>query len=70
MLATPEVIRMTDDFENDIPHYISNSESAKHDEQVLNVQTNFQTHVLSLKNIVKEMGNPFLEDSKDLIEHY
>ena len=67
MLATSEVIRITDEFEKDITHHTSNSESTKHHEQVLNVQTAFQNHVLSLSNTMKEMANPFLEDSKDLI---
>ena len=65
MVAGPEVVRMVNEFEalqscNQITDH-------RHHEKHLVVQTSFLKEVKSLVAVIEEMGNPFLEQSHDLL---
>ncbi|XP_061580540.1 uncharacterized protein LOC133446517 [Cololabis saira] len=62
MVAGPEIARMTTDFEND-----STPGENRHHEQKPAVQEAFRKQVRSLTAVIEEMGNPFLEESQDLL---
>lgn len=64
-VAGPEVARMVTEFEslqscNQTTHH-------QHHEQHPGVQTSFMKEVKSLVDVIEEMGNPFLEQSQDLL---
>ena len=65
MVAGPELARMTKEFEESIPSVTK--EGTRHDEQVPGVQVLFKKDVASLVSSFEEVGNPFEEDSKDLL---
>ena len=62
MVAGREISRIIAEFE-DSPI----NDSTKHHEQTMSVQTNFAQEVKSLVDVFEEMGNPFKEDSGDLL---
>ncbi|KAJ8380702.1 hypothetical protein SKAU_G00014800 [Synaphobranchus kaupii] len=63
MVAGPEIARMTTDFENESSPQSEN----RHHEQKPAVQEAFMMNVRSLTAVIEEMGNPFLEESQDLL---
>ena len=64
MIGGPEIARMVTEYEE-----CSSSEkmSTKHHEQVPSIQNTFFKNVKSLINAIEELGNPFKEDSGDLL---
>jgi len=64
MAAGPELARMTQEFEESIPS-VTKADTCHH-EQVPGVQVLFKKDIASLESSFEEVGNPFLEDSKDL----
>lgn len=40
----------------------------RHHEQARSTQVTFAQHFKSMVDVVEEMGNPFLEESKDLLQ--
>jgi hypothetical protein len=69
MVAGPEVARMTAEFEASIAgmHKKVSSET-RHHEQTKSNQVTFAQHVKGLVEVMEEMGNPFLEESKDPLQ--
>ena len=65
MLAGPEIARVVTEFEDCMPKDTNISD--RHHEQTPSVQTTFANHVTSLVSTMEDMGNPFLEDSDDLL---
>ncbi|MES9880445.1 MAG: hypothetical protein ABW185_06130, partial [Sedimenticola sp.] len=69
-VAGPEVARLTAEFEEDQvdggPRAKQNTKGLHHDQQP-GVQSEFLKNVQSLTAVIQEMGNPFLEESKDLL---
>lgn len=65
MVAGPEIARMIHEFEESTSRLVK--EDLRHHEQVSSVQVSFMKDVTSLVNAFEEMGNPFEEDSKDLL---
>ncbi|KAL7373698.1 hypothetical protein ABVT39_012891 [Epinephelus coioides] len=63
MVAGPEIATMTADFENKSSPQSEN----RHHEQQPAMQEAFMKHVRSLTAVIEEMGNPFLEESQDLL---
>ena len=39
----------------------------RHHEQTKSIQVTFAQHVKSMVEVIEEMGNPFVEESKDLL---
>jgi len=66
MVAGPEIARITAEFEEQVSPQSRDTGDCHHD-QKRGVQTAFQKDVRSLVAVMEEMGNPFLEDSEDLI---
>ena len=69
MVAGPEVARMTAEFEASI-HGMHKKVVLEtyHHEQTKSNQVTFAQHVRGLVEVMEEMGNPFLEESKDLLQ--
>ena len=66
MIAGPEIARIIQEFEQTSSNEV-NEEKRRHHEQVPSVQASFKKDVLSLVSAIEEMGNPFEEDSTDLL---
>ncbi len=65
MIAGPEIARIVKEFE--ATFLVQESSDVRHHEQVPSVQRNFAKDVESLVNIIEDLGNPFLEDSRELL---
>ena len=65
MVAGPEVVRMVNELE--ALQSCDQITDHRHHEQYLGVQTSFLKEAKSLVAVIEEMGNPFLEQSKDLL---
>ena len=66
MVAGPEIARMIDEFENLALDWNKREETRHHD-QTVSVQASFAQYVSSLVRVIEELGNPFEEESQDLI---
>ena len=66
MVAGPEVVRLTSEFELSILKKVK-VDQQQH-EQTRSSQLRFAQQVQSLVEVIEEMGNPFLEESKDLLQ--
>ena len=66
MIAGPEVARIIQEFEEASFKEVS-EEKSHHHEQTPGVQAAFKEDMLSLVSAIEEMGNPFQEDSSDLL---
>ena len=68
-LAGPEVARIVGEFERSMLKSCEESGSAvyQHHEQTLSVQQEFERQIRSLTSVMGGMGNPFLEESPDLL---
>ena len=69
MLSGPELARLLKEFGDEyLPETdLEDPKSFQHHEQGLSTQKNFQTHVASLAETVRQMGNPFLDAFEDLV---
>ena len=65
MIAGPEVARIIQEFEETYSKV--SEEKCHHHEQIPGVQAAFKEDVLSLVSAIEDMGNPFEEDSTDLL---
>ncbi len=68
MVAEPEVVRMTAEFEASMEGNKRLSSETCHHEQTKGSQVIFAQHVKNLDEVIEEMGNPFMEKSKDLLK--
>lgn len=64
--AGPEVVRITSEFEATILKNTTHSQ--QHHEQTRSFQVLFAQQVQNMVEVVEEMGNPFLEETKDLLK--
>ena len=67
MVSGPEVARMTTEFEASIGMCKRMNTVTRHHEQTKSIQVTFAQHVKSMVEVIEEMGNPFEEESKDLL---
>ena len=70
MVSGPEIARIISEFEacrDFIKHGPSSPASSLHHEQVKSIQSTFQRQITALCDVVEEMGNPFMEESGDLL---
>ncbi|KAL9953154.1 hypothetical protein ACROYT_G040524 [Oculina patagonica] len=65
MVAGPEIARAVNEFES--AYEVQKRANTCHHEQVSSVQKAFAKDVQNLIEVIDEMGNPFREDSTDLI---
>ena len=66
MISGPAVARIIQEFEKTYSKKVS-EEKRHHHEQIPGVQAAFKKDVLSLVSAIEDMGNPFEEDSTDLL---
>ena len=66
MVAGPEVTRLLADYE-EVSGKKEAASSVRHHEQNLTAQKTFFDKVKKLSSVMREMGNPFQEDSSDLL---
>ena len=66
MIAGPEVARVVTESEENVQPSIDNVNADHHDQKKINKKS-LMKDVSSLINTMQEMGNPFSEDSQDLI---
>ena len=71
MVCGPEIARLVNEFRTSEElmkkQQSTDGPDQRHHEQMVGIQTTFQKQVRSLCNTIEEMGNPFLEDSQDLL---
>ena len=67
MVAGPEIARITKEFEEQATNQKHGLSDSRHHEQQPGVQTAFLKEVKALVTVLEEMGNPFLEQSQDLL---
>ena len=67
MIAGPEVARAIEEFRDGHQHW-GRREDTRHHDQTPRVQTSFAKDVRALVRIIEELGNPFEEESMDLID--
>ncbi len=66
MVSGPEMARLILEFQTTAEMRTKTTE-LKHHEETKNVQLAFARDVKALTSVIKEMGNPFCDDSKDLL---
>ena len=62
----PEVVKMTTEFEVCI--HKSTTSDERHHKQSRSSQVNFAQQVQGMVEVIEEMGNPFMEETKDLLD--
>ena len=67
MVSGPEQARLLMEFEEDYLRKQSHLECGYHHEEVLSTQKTFKEEVMSLVQVFNELGNPFLDDSDELM---
>ena len=67
MVSGPEVARLLGEFEGSQEHNQNKQASLKHHEQAKHVQSKFLQHTTELCQVFEKMGNPFEEESCDLL---
>ena len=69
MVAGPEIARIITEFEEQArrPQNKEKDSGDRHQDQHPGVQAAFQKEVKTLVTVLEEMGNPFLEESQDLL---
>jgi len=67
MVAGPEIARLIAEFEAAMEEGNAKAPDLRHHEQVKSIQSTFEKQVLALVTVIETMGNPFIEDSPDLL---
>jgi len=66
-LAGPETLRVISEFESSIVAAKPDASESRHHEQTLGYQKRFKQRVTDLVHVMKDLRNPFEEESGDLI---
>ena len=66
MIAGPEVFRVVEEFHKELDYSACKTNTGHHD-QAPTVQATFGKDVLSLISVMEDLGNPFEEESTDLV---
>ena len=67
MVSGPEQARLLKEFEDDYLQNNSDSECGYHHEEGFSTQRIFKEKAASLVQVINELGNPFLDDSHELL---
>lgn len=68
MVSGPEIARIINEFENSMVTGSTQAvHSAKHHEDTRSLQSLFYRDVTALTRAIEEMGNPFMEETEDLL---
>ena len=65
MTGGPQIARLVHEFEETIN--TATAEQFKHHKQVPSFQAKFKTHVQSMVDTITELGNPFSDESNELV---
>lgn len=65
MISGPEIARMVHEFEGCLTE--ETSERKEHHEEAKNLQLSFVKDVQSLVSVIEDMGNPFMEETNELL---
>lgn len=65
MVSGPEMARVIGEFETCVTHRVN--KDSRHHEQTKHTQKAFARDVKALSDCIRELGNPFIEDSSDLL---
>ena len=68
MVAGPELVRLTTEFEVSFENFHKKHSGTQHHDQTKSTQLTFAQQVKNLVQVMQQMGNPFLEESKDLLK--
>ena len=66
MVAGPEVSRVIDEFETAQEQHVNKAQLLHHDQNE-STQKTFKKDVRSLVAVIEEFGNPYLEETTDLL---
>ena len=66
MVPGPDVVRMTTEF--DVCIHKNTTSDERHHKQSRSSQVNFAQQVQGMVEVIEEMGNPFMEETKYLLE--
>lgn len=67
MVAGPEVARVIEEFHDGNQYWRRQTADTRHHDQTPSVQASFVKDIRSLVGVIEEMGNPFEENSQDLV---
>ena len=67
-VAGPEMARMISEFELAMQSGRKTDKDTRHHDQTSTTQMTFAKNVKSMVEVIEEMGNPFTEDTKDLLK--
>ena len=67
MVVGPEVARVIEEFQDGNQYWRRQTADTRHHDQTPSVQASFVKDVCSLVGVIEEMGNPFEEESQDLV---
>ena len=65
MIGGPEIAQFDHEFETNV--HTATPEQIKHHDQVKSHQKKFQSHVEAMVETISELGNPFSDDGKELV---
>jgi len=68
MVAGPEVARVIEEFQDGNQHWRRQRSDTCHHDETPSVQASFVKDVCSLVRVIEEMGNPFDEESQDVVK--
>ena len=67
MVAGPEIARTIDGFETACLDNHTGRDNGRHHEHTMAVQVTFASEVQALVEVIEDLGNPFMEESGDLL---
>jgi len=67
MVAGPEIARTIDGFETACLDNHTGRDNGRHHEHTMAVQVTFASEVQALMEVIEDLGNPFMEESGDLL---
>ena len=67
MVAGPEIARTIDGFETACLDNNTGRDNGRHHEHTMAVQVTFASEVQALVEVIEDLGNPFMEESGDLL---
>ena len=67
IVAEPEIARTIDGFETECMDNHTGSDNGRHHEHTMAVQVTFASEVQALVEVIEDIGNPFMEESGDLL---
>ena len=67
-MSGPEVSRLLNEFHSSVEDFKNSKDMTKHHEESATTQISFRDNVVSLKDTISHLGNPFLEEGTSLVQ--